>query len=292
MEREPRLPATAGSRQKASPAGQEDQRPACSRSGPRLTFPPPDARPPCLLPRCTHTTLHPRSRPVAVLIPALDEEPTIGSVIRALPAGLVDEIVVGDNGSRDGTPRIARDLGAVVVEAPRLGYGSACLAGLRHLARRPPAIVVFLDADGSDDPSGLARLIEPIRSGAADMVLGVRTGDPPGVPLHARMGNQVVLMCARLLFGLRFRDMPPFRAIRYDRLRELCMDDRDWGWTLQMQIRAGRLRQRIVEIEVPYTRRAGGVSKISGTLSGSLKAGAKMFYTLARERLMSVRQYR
>ena len=152
--------------------------------------------------------------------------------------------------------------------------------------------MVFLDADGSDDPSGLARLIEPIRSGAADMVLGVRTGDPPGVPLHARMGNQVVLMCARLLFGLRFRDMPPFRAIRYDRLRELCMDDRDWGWTLQMQIRAGRLRQRIVEIEVPYTRRAGGVSKISGTLSGSLKAGAKMFYTLARERLMSVRQYR
>ena len=116
---------------------------------------------------------------VAVLIPALDEEPTIGSVIRALPAELVDEIVVADNGSRDATPRIARDLGAVVVAAPRLGYGSACLAGMRHLARRPPAIVVFLDADGSDDPSGLARLIDPIRSGAADMVLGVRTGDPP-----------------------------------------------------------------------------------------------------------------
>lgn len=229
---------------------------------------------------------------VAVLIPALDEAPTIGSVIGALPADLVDEIVVADNGSRDATPRIARDLGAVVVDEPRLGYGSACLAGMRHLARRPPAIVVFLDADGSDDPSGLARLIEPIRSGAADMVLGVRTGDPPGVPLHARMGNRVVLMCARLLFGLRFRDMPPFRAIRYHRLCELHMDDRDWGWTLQMQIRAGRLRQRIVEIDVPYTRRTGGVSKISGTLSGSLKAGAKMFYTLARERLMSVRQYR
>ena len=229
---------------------------------------------------------------VAVIIPALDEEPTIASVIRALPAGLVDEIVVADNGSRDATPRIARDLGAVVVDEPRLGYGSACLAALRHLRRRPPGIVVFLDADGSDDPSGLARLLDPIRSGEADMVLGVRTGDPPGVPPHARMGNRVVLMCARLLFGLRFRDMPPFRAIRYDRLGELHMDDRDWGWTLQMQIRSGRLGQRIVEIEVPYTRRAGGVSKISGTLSGSLKAGAKMFFTLARERAMSVRRYR
>lgn len=227
---------------------------------------------------------------VAVLIPALDEAPTIASVIRALPADLVDEIVVADNGSRDATRRIARDMGATVVPEPRLGYGSACLAGLLHLARRPPAIVVFLDADGSDDPSGLARLIGPIRSGAADMVLGVRTGSPPGVPLHARMGNQVVLMCARILFGLRFRDMPPFRAIRYDRLTDLRMDDRDWGWTLQMQIRSGRLRQRIVEIDVPYTRRAGGVSKISGTLSGSLKAGAKMFYTLARERLMPAGQ--
>ena len=233
----------------------------------------------------------PVTGPVAVLIPALDEEPTIASVIRALPDDLVDEIVVADNGSRDATPRIARELGAVVVGAPRLGYGSACLAGLRYLADRPPAIVVFLDADGSDDPAGLGRLIEPIRSGAADMVLGVRTGDPPGVPAHARMGNRVVLTCARLLFGLRFRDMPPFRAIRHDRLRDLHMDDRDWGWTLQMQIRAGRLRQRIVEIEVPYTRRAGGVSKISGTLSGSLKAGAKMFYTLARERLISPSRY-
>ncbi len=229
--------------------------------------------------------------PVAVLIPALDEEATIGSVIRALPRGLVDQVVVADNGSRDATRRIARDLGATVVVAPRLGYGSACLAGLRHLARRPPGIVVFLDADGSDDPSGLARLIDPIRSGAADMVLGVRTGDPPGVPPHARLGNRVVLLCARLLFGLRFRDMPPFRAIRHDRLCALRMDDRDWGWTLQMQIRAGRLRQRIVEIEVPYTRRAGGVSKISGTLSGSVKAGVKMFVTLARERSMSVRRY-
>ncbi len=229
--------------------------------------------------------------PVAVLIPALDEEPTLASVIRALPVDLIDEIVVADNGSRDATPRIARGLGAVVVAEPRRGYGAACLAGLRHLAARPPAIVVFLDADGSDDPSELARLIDPIRSGAADMVLGVRTGDPPGVPLHARMGNRVVLLCVRLLFGLRFRDMPPFRAIRYDRLRELRMDDRDWGWTLQMQIRAGRLRQRIAEIEVPYTRRAGGVSKISGTLRGSLKAGGKMFYTLARERSMPVRRY-
>ena len=230
---------------------------------------------------------------VAVLIPALDEEPTIGTVIRALPADLVDEIVVADNGSRDATPRIARELGATVVTAPRLGYGSACLAGLRYLAERPPAIVVFLDADGSDDPSRLAQLIDPIRSGSADMVLGVRTGTPTtpsGVPLHARMGNRVVLTCARILFGLRFRDMPPFRAIHHDRLADLRMDDRDWGWTLQMQIRAGRLRQRILEIEVPYTRRAGGVSKISGTLSGSLKAGAKMFHTLARERLMTVKQ--
>lgn len=227
---------------------------------------------------------------VAAVIPARDEEASLPGVLEALAAQPVGRVVVVDNGSRDATARVAEKGGATVVSEPARGYGSACLAGLRHLSAgpAPPEVVVFLDADHSDDPTALPRLVGPILRGDADLVLGVRRAPGAGsapVPLHARLGNGLVLGLARLLFGHRFRDLPPFRAISFARLRELEMDDRTWGWTLQMQLRALRHGLRIREVEVLHRPRRAGRSKISGSLAGSLRAGARMLYTLARERL-------
>ena len=218
------------------------------------------------------------------MIPARDEEEALPAVLESLRGQPVDRVVVVDNGSTDATGRVAEEGGATVVRESRRGYGAACLAGLRHLEERPepPDVVVFLDADQSDDPAALPRLVEPVLRDEADLVLGVRSGT---VPLHARLGNRLVLGLVRLLFGHRFRDLPPFRAAAFSRLLELEMDDRTWGWTLQMQLRALRHGLRIREVEVRHRPRAAGRSKISGSLVGSLRAGARMIYTVARERL-------
>jgi len=175
-----------------------------------------------------------------------------------------------------------------VVREEERGYGAACLAGLRALDSLfpPPRIVAFIDGDRSDDPSRLAELVAPIVEGRADMVLGVRrtSGGGLGTVLpHARLGNRVVLALARLMFGRRFRDLPPFRAVDAQRLGDLCMDDRNWGWTLQMQLRAVRHGLRIVELEMPHRRRTEGRSKISGSLTTSLRVGLVMLGTLLRE---------
>lgn len=232
---------------------------------------------------------------VAVLIPALDEEASLPAVLERLPLDRVDRVVVVDNGSSDRTAEVAREGGATVILEKRRGYGAACLAGLAHLASlaAPPDVVVFMDADQSDEPGVLARLVDPILEGEADLVLGVRRasggGSSRAVPVHARLGNGLVLGLTRVLFGYHFRDLPPFRAAAFPRLQELEMDDRDWGWTLQMQLRARARGQRIREVPVPHRPRAAGMSKISGSLVGSLRAGAKMLYTLARERLRTIR---
>lgn len=208
---------------------------------------------------------------------------------------MVERAVVVDNGSTDRTAEVARKAGATVVREDRRGYGAACLAGLDHLASlpAPPDVVVFMDADRSDDPTALPRLLEPILEGDADLVLGVRRahggGSSRAVPIHARLGNAVVLGLTRLLFGYRFSDLPPFRAAAFSRLRDLELDDRDWGWTLQMQLRARARGQRVREVPVAHRPRAAGASKISGTVRGSLRAGAKMLYTLVRERFRTSR---
>ena len=226
---------------------------------------------------------------IAVLIPALNEEDALPLVLGEMPDS-VGRVVVADNGSTDGTAEVARAYGAEIVREEERGYGAACLAGIRHLSEKGPApdVLVFLDADGSDDPAGIPRLVFPILTGDADLVLGVRRGaggDVGTILPHARFGNRLVLGLLAGLFGKTFQDMPPFRAIRFTSLMALSMDDRNWGWTLQMQIRAVKKHLSIVEIETPHRRRLEGESKISGSLVASLKVGAKMFYTLARERV-------
>ncbi|MDE0898820.1 MAG: glycosyltransferase family 2 protein [Longimicrobiales bacterium] len=226
---------------------------------------------------------------LAVMMPALNEEEALPAILAAMPAS-VDRVVVADNGSTDGTVAVARAAGADVVHEAERGYGAACLAGIRHLASLDvhPEVLVFMDADGSDDPLDIERVAAPILEGRADFVLGVRKGvdgDVGTILPHARLGNRLILGLVRLMFRESFDDLPPFRAIRFSRLLELEMDDRNWGWTLQMQIRAARQGLRIVETEVAHRRRAEGESKISGSLMMSIRVGAKMFYTLARERL-------
>ena len=228
---------------------------------------------------------------IAVLMPALNEEEALPGILTEMPRW-IERVLVVDNGSTDRTSLVARAHGAEVVHEPERGYGAACLAGIRHLEHSGslPEILVFMDADGSDDPSDIDRLVGPIRDGVADLVLGVRRGvdgDVGTILPHARLGNRIVLGVTRLLFGRSFQDLPPFRAIRLSSLRSLEMDDRNWGWTLQMQIRAVRRELRIEEVVVDHRRRTRGVSKISGSLTMSLRVGAKMFWTLGREWLRS-----
>lgn len=228
-------------------------------------------------------------RRTAVLIPALDEEEALPAVLEALPVDRLHTVVVADNGSTDRTAEIAETAGATVVREPRRGYGAACLAGIAHLAALPvpPRSVAFLDADHPGDAARLSLVLDPLARGA-DLALGVRMargGARGNVHAHARWGNRVVLAAVWLLFGRRFEDLPPFRAIRFATLRRLAMDDRNWGWTLQMQVRAVRHGLEIVEVLAPHEPRSRGRSKISGRLGMSLRVGAKMFWTLARERL-------
>ena len=231
----------------------------------------------------------PSSAPaVDVVIPALDEERSLPLVLAALPRPPVRRVVVADNGSTDGTARVAALGGAEVVAAARRGYGSACLAGLAHLRRAdppgPPDVVVFVDADYSDHPDELPRLLAPIVAGQADLVIGSRIlgrREPGALLPQARAGNLVACALIRLLYGHRYTDLGPFRAVRWAALERLGMRDPDFGWTAEMQVKALRRGLRVTEVAVSYRRRVG-VSKITGTVAGTLRAGYKILWTVLR----------
>ena len=226
--------------------------------------------------------------PIAVIIPAWNEEGSIGRVIDDLPKDLASRIVVADNNSTDYTADVARKFGATVVPATRQGYGSACLAAIAHLESLPvddqPEIVVFIDADFSDHPEQLPLLVEPILRGEADFVIGSRMlkPQPKGALLpQAIFGNKLACFLIRILFGQRYSDLGPFRAITFAALRKLQMCDKNFGWTVEMQIKAARQRLRIVEVPVDYRPRIG-YSKITGTVSGTIRAGYKILLTIFR----------
>lgn len=221
---------------------------------------------------------------IDVVIPALDEEEALPHVLAAIPEGAVRRVVVADNGSRDRTAEVARAAGAEVVREPRRGYGAACLKALAHLRRDPPDVVVFLDGDHSDHPEELPRLLAPIARGEADLVVGSRAlgrAERGALTPQQRVGNAIACVALRLVYGARYTDLGPFRAIRWEALERLGMVDLDYGWTVEMQIKAARRRIAHAEVPVSYRRRIG-VSKVSGTLRGTLGASRKILWVLAR----------
>ena len=215
------------------------------------------------------------------MIPALDEEEAIGLVLAEIPP-VVSDVIVVNNGSRDRTAQVARAAGARVVDEPRRGYGQACLAGI---AAEPEAdVIAFLDADHSDYPAQLVDVLSPILAGEADLVIGSRNlgrRARGAQPLHAVLGTRLCVGLMNLLVGTRATDLGPFRAITADALRALRMRDRNFGWTVEMQVKAARRGLRVREVPVDYRPRLGR-SKVSGTLSGTVRAGAKILGTIAR----------
>ena len=221
---------------------------------------------------------------VDVIIPALNEQDALPLVLRDIPRPPVRRVIVADNGSTDRTAEVALKNGAEVVHEPERGYGAACLKALAHLAADPPDIVVFLDGDYSDHPDELLSLIDPIRAGDADMVIGSRTRgrqERGALSPQQRAGNAVACGALRLMYRVRYTDLGPFRAIRWGALQALGMQDRNYGWTVEMQIKAAQRGITYREVPVSYRQRIG-VSKVSGTVRGSVSAGAKILWLLGR----------
>jgi len=234
------------------------------------------------------------AEPVALIIPALNEEQSVPALLDdlakvAMRDGLaLAQVIVVDNGSTDGTAEAARaprNFGRVqVVAEPRRGYGRACLAGLAAVEPQI-CIVAFMDADGSDDPADLARLVAPIERDEADLVIGSRVlGEREAGALtpHQRFGNRLATFLLRVFYGARYTDLGPFRAIRREALERLAMRDTNFGWTIEMQIKAAQHCIRTQEIAVRCRRRRGGKSKVSGSVRGSLLAGTKILWTILR----------
>jgi glycosyltransferase involved in cell wall biosynthesis len=225
---------------------------------------------------------------ISVIIPALNEEEPIGAVVRAcLTTGLPGEVIVVDNGSNDRTSERAQAAGAKVISEPIPGYGRACAAGIRALSlpQSGDDVVVFLDGDGSDCPEFMRQLVEPILRGKQDFVIGSRTRgkrETGSMNFQQVFAGRVAGWLLRLLYGVRYTDMCPFRAIRRSALDKLGMKELTYGWNLEMQMRAARARLRILEVPVNHRCRTGGESKVSGTLRGTFVAGIRIVSTLFR----------
>jgi glycosyltransferase involved in cell wall biosynthesis len=219
---------------------------------------------------------------VAVAIPTLNEEASIGDVVRAIPREIVDRVIVADGGSRDATGTRASEAGAEVIDAGS-GYGRACLAAVTAAADAD--VIVFMDGDGADDPPSIAALVQPIQTGAFDFVIGSRVRgerEPGSMSWHQVAAGQLAGLGMRLLYGVRYTDMCAFRAIRRDALLRLGMQELTYGWNIEMQMRAARAGLRILEIPVPYRCRTGGDSKVAGSLRGTVRAGTRIIGTFVR----------
>lgn len=221
---------------------------------------------------------------VDVIIPAYNEEKSIGKVVNDIPKHLVRHIIVCNNGSTDDTKTVAQNSGAIVVDEPRSGYGSACLAGMHHISqlRQKPDIVLFIDGDYSDYPEQCTRLIDPIAEGQYDMVIGSRVlGDlqKGSMTVPQIFGNWLATNLIKLIYGYSFTDLGPFRAVRYSSLLDMSMSDPDFGWTVEMQVKAAKMKLRCTEAAVDYRKRIGK-SKVSGTVKGTILAGHKILWTI------------
>jgi glycosyltransferase involved in cell wall biosynthesis len=214
---------------------------------------------------------------VSVIIPTRNEASALTHVLADVPAGLVDEVLVVDSNSTDGTPEIAARMGARVIAEPRRGYGQACLTGIAHASS--PDVIVFLDGDYSDRPAELPHLLAPIAEGRADITIGSRLAGPrvPGaMPWHAAFGNRLAAFLINILFRQRITDLGPFRAARADVLRRLALEETTYGWAVEMIVKGASQGFRVVEVPVSYYPRIGK-SKISGTVRGTLGAAWFIF---------------
>ncbi len=227
---------------------------------------------------------------IALLLPARNEELALPAVLKDIPPE-IDYLLVVDNGSVDSTAAVARKHGAIVISEKKPGYGNSCLAGIEALKEMTPDIIAFADADGSDDVSRLKELLDPLVNEHADFVLEKRIPiNREALSFQQRFGNRLATYLMRLFWGHAFEDLGPMRAIRWKTLQELNMRDKDFGWTIEMQIKAVQAGLCIKEVALPYRKRSAGKSKISRTVSGTLHAGVKIIWVILREALSGLKQ--
>jgi glycosyltransferase involved in cell wall biosynthesis len=215
---------------------------------------------------------------VALIVPARNEAGSIGAVLAEIPPEAVSHVFVVSGDSTDGTVQVAEAHGATALAQDRPGYGAACAAGVRAALEVGAEYLVFLDGDHSDPPADLPRVLSPLLADRADLVLGVRNlvRHPAALPIHARLGNRLVLGALSCLLGRRISDLPSFKAIRAERLLQLEMREMSYGWTVEMIVKAVRCGMRVAEVEVDYRPRLAGRSKVSGTMRGTIGAGWKL----------------
>lgn len=218
-----------------------------------------------------------------MIIPVLNEERSIGKVLDDLPREWVNRVVVVDNGSTDQTAKVALENGAIVLQEPERGYGAACLKGINFLRENdPPKTLVFIDGDYSDNPSELPLVAGPVEAGEVDVCIGSRTlgkREKGAMMAHQLFGNWLSAMLIRLLYGLKITDLGPFRAVNWQVLESLQMEDRNFGWTVELQAKVAKRGLRYMEVPVSYKPRIGQ-SKITGSVQNSIKAGVKIIYTI------------
>jgi len=229
---------------------------------------------------------------IALILPARNEAETLPKVLQSIPP-IINNIIVVDNGSTDETANIAKKYGSTVIFEKRAGYGMACLAGINSLMENPPDVIAFADADGSDDISKIYEILSPIIKGTADLVLEKRIPvNKNALTFQQRFGNALAIYLIYLIWKFKYQDLGPMRAMKWQTLLNLNMKDRNFGWTIEMQIKALKYGLRVLEIPLPYHMRTGGKSKISRTIKGTIKAGFKILWVIFREAMTGKKFYK